>query len=51
VIELLGIPMAATSAIDIYSGVARMSGKVWASLHRAARAWRTAGVVVDPSAK
>lgn len=48
-IELLGIPMAASAGIDIYSGVARMAGKVWASLHRAAQPSRTAVVVVHPS--
>ncbi|MFI0367517.1 serine aminopeptidase domain-containing protein [Actinomadura sp. 1N219] len=48
-IELLGIPMAAGAGVDIYSGVARMAGKVWASLHRAAEPSRTAVVVVHPS--
>ncbi|WP_222869891.1 serine aminopeptidase domain-containing protein [Actinomadura decatromicini] len=48
-IELLGIPMAAGAGIDIYSGVARMAGKVWGSLHRAAEPSRTAVVVVHPS--
>ncbi|TDD81352.1 alpha/beta hydrolase [Actinomadura darangshiensis] len=41
--------MAAGAGIDIYSGVARMAGKVWASLHRAERPSRTAVVVVHPS--
>ncbi|WP_205717676.1 serine aminopeptidase domain-containing protein [Actinomadura soli] len=48
-IELLGIPMAAGAGIDVYSGVARMAGKVWGSLHRAAEPSRTAVVVVHPS--
>jgi alpha-beta hydrolase superfamily lysophospholipase len=48
-IELLPIPMAAANRIEIYSGVARMAGKIWASLHRAATPSRTAVVVVHPA--
>lgn len=47
--ELLGIPMASSNRIDIYSGVARMAGKVWGSLHRAEKPSRTVVVIVHPS--
>lgn len=49
-IELLPIPMAADGGrIDVYSGVSRMAGKVWGSLHRAPGGSRTVVVVVHPS--
>ncbi len=47
--ELLGIPMASSNRIDIYSGVSRMAGKVWGSLHRAERPSQTVVVIVHPS--
>lgn len=48
--ELLGIPMAPAAPgrpVDVYSGVARLAGKVWGSLHSAGS--RTAVAVVHPS--
>jgi len=48
-VELVGVPMIATGQVDVYSGVARLAGKVWGSLHRAARPAKTAVVVVHPS--
>lgn len=48
-IELLGIPMSAGNRIDVYSGVSRMAGKVWGSLHRAETSSRTVAVVVHPA--
>jgi hypothetical protein len=48
-VELLGISMQASDRIEIYSGVARMAGKIWASLHRSSRPGKTAVVVVHPS--
>lgn len=48
-IELLGIPMTASTRVDVYSGVSRMAGKVWGSLHRAEQASRTAVVIVHPA--
>jgi pimeloyl-ACP methyl ester carboxylesterase len=48
--ELLGIPMARQSGpVDVYSGVARMAGKLWASLHRAPAGSSTAVAIVHPS--
>lgn len=47
--ELLGIPMASSNRLDIYSGVSRMAGKVWGSLHRAERPSQTVVVIVHPS--
>lgn len=47
--ELLGIPMLETGRLDIYSGVARLAGKVWASHRRPDGGSRTALVVVHPS--
>ena len=41
---LLAIPMTPTATLDVYSGVARMAGKLWASLHTAARPSDTANV-------
>lgn len=47
---LLPIPMAQAGRVDIYSGVARRSGKLWASLHRAGDTpTSTVVVVVHPS--
>ncbi|MBM9468745.1 serine aminopeptidase domain-containing protein [Nakamurella leprariae] len=48
-IELLPIPMATSDRIDIYSGVARMAGKVWGALHRADRPSRTVAMMVHPT--
>jgi len=48
--ELLAIPMPAAGRLDIYSGVARLSGKLWASCHRpASGSRRTAVLIVHPS--
>lgn len=50
--ELLGIPMAPTGPggrVDVYSGVSRLAGKVWAALHRSPAGSRTAVAVVHPS--
>jgi len=47
--ELLPIPIPPTERIEIYSGVARLAGKLWASRHRAARSSRTAVAIVHPS--
>jgi pimeloyl-ACP methyl ester carboxylesterase len=48
--ELLAIPMVATSSIDIYSGVARRAGKLWAGRRRASPALgRTAVAFLHPS--
>ncbi|GAB3312359.1 alpha/beta fold hydrolase [Epidermidibacterium keratini] len=41
--------MAASKQIDIYSGIARMSGSIWATLHRSATPSRTVVVVVHPA--
>jgi pimeloyl-ACP methyl ester carboxylesterase len=50
VAELLGIPMPSGTGIDVYSGVARASGRIWASRHRStAGPARTAVVVVHPA--
>lgn len=46
--QLLGIPMQASDRIDVYSGVARMAGKIWGSLHRAERS-KTVVVVIHPT--
>lgn len=48
-IELLGIPSRASDRVDVYSGIARMAGKVWGSLHRAERASKTVAVLVHPA--
>jgi pimeloyl-ACP methyl ester carboxylesterase len=48
-IELLPIPMVTSDRIDIYSGVARMAGKVWASLHRAETPSKTVAMMVHPN--
>lgn len=47
--ELLAIPMATSNRIDIYSGVARLAGKLWATRQRAPGGSRTAVVVIHPS--
>jgi pimeloyl-ACP methyl ester carboxylesterase len=47
--ELLGIPMVPSTRLDVYSGVARMAGKIWGNLHTGARPSRTVAVVVHPS--
>lgn len=48
--ELLGIPMQTSDKIDVYSGVSRMAGKIWGSLHQtqATRA-NTVALLVHPS--
>lgn len=48
-VELLAIPMITSDRIDIYSGVARMAGKVWASLHHAATPTDTVAILVHPT--
>lgn len=48
-IELLGIPTTAGAYLDVYSGVARMAGKIWASLHRASIRSNTVVVVAHPA--
>jgi pimeloyl-ACP methyl ester carboxylesterase len=47
--ELLAIPMHKGGRVDIYSGVARRSGCIWAGLHRPAGPTRTVLVVTHPS--
>lgn len=48
--ELLAIPMPTGGRLDIYSGVARLAGKLWASCHRPADGGgRTAVLIVHPS--
>lgn len=47
--ELLAIPMATSGRIDVYSGIARMSGKIWATLHRAERPSDTVVVITHPA--
>lgn len=41
--------MPKSDRVEIYSGVARLAGKLWASRHRAASPSKTAVVVVHPS--
>lgn len=48
-IELLGIPMQTSDRIDVYSGVARMAGKIWGSLHRADGSARTVALIIHPA--
>jgi len=48
-VELLGVPMPKSDRVEIYSGVARMAGKLWASRHRSARPSKTVVAVVHPS--
>lgn len=48
--ELLAIPMPTGGRLDVYSGVARLAGKLWASCHRAQRGnSRTAVLIVHPT--
>ena len=48
--ELLGIPMATGAGLDVYSGVARVSGRIWASRHKSTRGPAdTAVIVVHPA--
>ncbi len=47
--ELLAIPMTTSTRIDIFSGVARLAGKLWASRQRCQGGSRTAVVVIHPS--
>lgn len=47
--ELLAIPMVTSSRVDIYSGIARQAGKLWAARQRHPGGSRTAVVVVHPS--
>lgn len=47
--ELLAIPMVSSSRTDIYSGVARLAGKLWAARQRCPGRSRTAVVVIHPS--
>lgn len=47
--ELLAIPMPKGGRVDVYSGVARLAGKVWASCHRPEGQSTTAVVIVHPS--
>ncbi|MCF8587447.1 alpha/beta hydrolase [Gordonia liuliyuniae] len=48
--ELLGIPMQASDRIDVYSGVSRMAGKIWAALHSAeATPSKSAALLVHPT--
>lgn len=47
--ELLPIPIPASDRIEIYSGVARLAGKLWASRHRSPTPSRTVVAIVHPS--
>ena len=47
--ELLAIQMYSGGRLDIYSGVARKSGKIWASLHRPAVPTSTVVLFVHPT--
>lgn len=47
--ELLAVPMAPGAGVDIYSGVARIAGTLWARLHTGPRPARTVVVVVHPN--
>lgn len=47
--ELLAIPMSGAGSLDVYSGVARLSGALWASCHRPAARPATAVMIVHPS--
>jgi pimeloyl-ACP methyl ester carboxylesterase len=48
--ELLGIPMATSTGLDVYSGVARASGRIWASRHTSTKGCSdTAVILVHPS--
>lgn len=47
--ELLGVPIYAGGRLDIYSGVARKSGKIWCTLHRPAEPTTTVVLFVHPT--
>ncbi|MGI8721947.1 MAG: serine aminopeptidase domain-containing protein [Geodermatophilaceae bacterium] len=47
--ELLPIPMRIGKRVDVYSGIARMAGKLWAARQRCPGGSRTAVVVIHPS--
>ena len=47
--ELLGITMYTGGRLDIYSGVARKSGKIWCTLHRPATPTTTVVLFVHPT--
>lgn len=47
--ELLGIPLPPSERIEIYSGVARLAGRLWAARHRSPRPSRTVVGIVHPS--
>lgn len=47
--ELLAIPLPASSGVDVYSGVARLAGKLWATRQRCPGGSGTAVVVIHPS--
>lgn len=47
--QLLAIPMVKSDRVDVYSGVARHSGMLWASLHSPTTSSDTVVVVAHPS--
>jgi pimeloyl-ACP methyl ester carboxylesterase len=48
--RLLGVPVAASKTVDVYSGVARLSGKIWArEVKLAGSRPRTAVVITHPT--
>jgi pimeloyl-ACP methyl ester carboxylesterase len=47
--ELVAIRMPSSDRVEIYSGVARLAGKLWACRHRSPRPTKTAVVIVHPS--
>ncbi|WP_265443714.1 alpha/beta hydrolase [Flexivirga meconopsidis] len=47
--ELLAIPMATSNTIEIYSGIARMAGKIWGTLHKAEQPSKTVVIVTHPA--
>jgi len=47
--ELLGVTMYTGGRLDIYSGVARKSGKIWCTLHRPATPTDTVVLFVHPT--
>jgi pimeloyl-ACP methyl ester carboxylesterase len=47
--ELLAIPMLSGKRVDIYSGIARLAGKLWATRQRCPTGSGTAVVVIHPS--
>ena len=48
-VELLAVPMYTGGRLDIYSGVARKSGKIWCTLHRPATPTGTVVLFVHPT--